>query len=83
MAKKIPENVQRFCAGFRVKYFGVYEDQDAYYISFKRQEGDPPCTGYPAYLLVSRDGKETARQVSDSDYAITYALMEQAQNKKS
>lgn len=76
----IPEEVQRFCAGLQVTYYGVYQDQDAYAISFQRREGEPaPCTGYPAYLLVARDGSGQARQVSDSDFAITSALMKQYQ----
>lgn len=86
MSKKVPEIVKQLCEGYEVKYRGEYKDNDVFSIGFKRSKDsldiEPSCTGFPAYILVSQDDHEVVRQVSDRDFAITKALIDQQKAKK-
>lgn len=64
----IPDYVRHYCDGYNVEYFGIYEGYDVYAVSFRSSDplvGDDECIeGYPAFLLVARDGSGKAKQVS-------------------
>ena len=77
----IPDYVRHYCDGYNVEYFGIYEGYDVYAVSFRSSDplvGDDECiSGYPAFLLVARDGSGKAKQVSDVDFKICNATFDQ------
>ena len=77
----IPDYVRHYCDGYDVEYFGIYEGYDVYSVSFRSSDplvGDDECIeGYPAFLLVARDGSGKAKQVSDVDFKICNATFDQ------
>ena len=77
----IPDYVRHYCDGYNVEYFGIYEGYDVYSVSFRSSDplvGDDECIeGYPAFLLVARDGSGKAKQVSDVDFKICNATFDQ------
>lgn len=86
MNKKVPDIVKKICKGYAVQYRGEYKGNDVFSIGFKRNSKsldiEPSFTGFPAYILVSKDGHETVKQVSDRDFAITAAVMPRQKAKK-
>ena len=78
--REIPDNIKEFCKGFDDEYCGVFEGQYVYSV---RPQANPnelyqaPRIGFPAYLLVSPETPNQARQVSDRTFKITNAISEQ------
>lgn len=73
--------MRHYCDGYDVEYFGIYKGYDVYSVSFRSSDplvGDDECIeGYPAFLLVARDGSGKAKQVSDVDFNICNATFDQ------
>ncbi len=62
----IPDYVRHYCDGYNIEYFGIYEGYEVYSVSSRSSDplvGDDECIeGYPAFLLVARDGSGKAKQ---------------------
>ena len=83
-ADDIPENIRKFCDGYKVEYCGVYEGQDVYSVSLRPPEdsifdfSDDICyCGFPCYVLDPLDGSHKLIQVSDHDFKISNAVSAQ------